>query len=125
MRLYDKPSLFAGKIHAVFCRNWAQRIKGRDLYDYVWYLSQDTPINLFHLQKRLEQTNRWDSSETLTLQNTQDMLKKRFAELDFEAAKKDVIPFFADTSEIDLWSADFFQAITENLKMSQSAIKQI
>ena len=48
VRLYDKPSLFAGKIHAVLCRNWARRIKGRDLYDYVWYLSQDTPVNLFH-----------------------------------------------------------------------------
>lgn len=93
VRLYDKPSLFAGKIHAVLCRNWARRIKGRDLYDYVWYLSQDTPVNLFHLQKRLEQSDRWDSSKQLALQDTKDMLKERFSQLDFEAAKKDVIPF--------------------------------
>lgn len=37
--LYDVPSLFAGKIHAVLCRAWQNRIKGRDLYDYVFYLS--------------------------------------------------------------------------------------
>lgn len=115
VRLYDKPSLFAGKIHAVLCRNWARRIKGRDLYDYVWYLSQDTPVNLFHLQKRLEQSDRWDSSKQLALQDTKDMLKERFSQLDFEAAKKDVIPFLSDASELELWNAGFFQAITENL----------
>lgn len=115
VRLYDKPSLFAGKIHAVLCRNWARRIKGRDLYDYVWYLSQDTPVNLFHLQKRLEQSDRWDSSKQLALQDTKDMLKERFSQLDFEAAKKDVIPFLSDASELGLWNAGFFQAITENL----------
>lgn len=115
VRLYDKPSLFAGKIHAVLCRNWARRIKGRDLYDYAWYLSQDTPVNLFHLQKRLEQSDRWDSSKQLALQDTKDMLKERFSQLDFEAAKKDVIPFLSDASELDLWNAGFFQAITENL----------
>lgn len=115
VRLYDKPSLFAGKIHAVLCRNWARRIKGRDLYDYVWYLSQDTPVNLFHLQKRLEQSDRWDLSKQLALQDTKDMLKERFSQLDFEVAKKDVIPFLSDASELDLWNAGFFQAITENL----------
>lgn len=115
VRLYDKPSLFAGKIHAVLCRNWARRIKGRDLYDYVWYLSQNTPVNLFHLQKRLEQSDRWDSSKQLALQDTKDMLKERFSQLDFEAAKNDVIPFLSDASELDLWNAGFFQAITENL----------
>lgn len=120
VRLYDKPSLFAGKIHAVLCRNWAQRIKGRDLYDYVWYLSQDTPVNVFHLQKRLEQSNRWDSSKRLTLQDAKNLLKDRFSHLDFEAAKKDVIPFLSDVSELDLWSTDFFQAITENLTSTTS-----
>ena len=115
VRLYDKPSLFAGKIHAVLCRNWMRRIKGRDLYDYVWYLSHDTPVNLFHLQKRLEQSDRWDSSKQLALQDTKNMLKERFSQLDFEAAKKEVIPFLSDASELDLWNAGFFQAITENL----------
>ena len=120
VRLYDKPSLFAGKMHAVLCRNWAQRVKGRDLYDYVWYLSQDTPVNLFHLQKRLEQSNRWDPLKRLTLQDTKNMLKDHFSQLDFEAAKKDVIPFLPDASELALWSADFFQAIADNLTESTS-----
>lgn len=45
VRLYDMPSLFAGKIHAVICRAWQSRIKGRDLYDYVFYLSRGAAVN--------------------------------------------------------------------------------
>jgi len=47
--LYDMQSLFAGKIHAVICRGWKNRVKGRDLYDYIFYLSRGTAVNLKHL----------------------------------------------------------------------------
>lgn len=114
-RLYDKPSLFAGKTHAVICRNWQHRVKGRDLYDYVWYLSQNTPLNLFHLQKRLEQSGRWDENKILTIEDTKNLLKERFEQIDFEAAKADVLPFIKDSSELNLWSKDFFTAVTDNL----------
>ena len=53
VNLYDMPSLFAGKLHAVICRAWKSRVKGRDLYDYVFYLSRGTPVNLRHLYARL------------------------------------------------------------------------
>jgi hypothetical protein len=33
VRVYDLPSLFAGKLHAVLCRNWKSRVKGRDFYE--------------------------------------------------------------------------------------------
>ena len=47
VRLYDEPSQFAGKIHAILCRNWSYRIKGRDLYDYIFYLAKNTKVNSF------------------------------------------------------------------------------
>ena len=53
VRLYDLPSLFAGKIHAVLCRAWKNRVKGRDLYDYVFYIARDAGVNLPHLKARL------------------------------------------------------------------------
>ena len=31
IKLYDEASLFSGKIHAVICRSWKSRVKGRDL----------------------------------------------------------------------------------------------
>lgn len=112
--LYDEASLFAGKIHAVLCRAWKNRIKGRDFYDYLWYLSRETNVNLLHLQKRLEQSGKWDTFDNLTLKNLKDMLCERFASIDFEKAKQDVLPFIKDSSKLDLWSADFFSAITES-----------
>ncbi len=36
---HDKQSLLAGKIAALLCRGW---IKGRDVYDLTWYLSDPT-----------------------------------------------------------------------------------
>ena len=113
VRLYDKPSLFAGKLHALLCRNWKSRVKGRDFYDFVWYVSQNTSVNLPHLQKRMEQTGHWDSGKELTMPQLKKMLKDRFQSVDFEAAKKDVHPFVADSSKLDLWSAEFFCAITD------------
>jgi len=44
--IYDRPSLFAGKLHAVFCRGWKSRVKGRDFYDFVWYVGRNIRPNL-------------------------------------------------------------------------------
>ena len=52
VRLYDLPSLFAGKLHAVLCRSWKNRVKGRDFYDYLWYLSHRVSPNFGHLEAR-------------------------------------------------------------------------
>lgn len=66
VRIYDKPSLFAGKIHAVIARSWKNRVKGRDFYDYVYYLSTNTPVNLKHLEARLRQTKTIGDETILT-----------------------------------------------------------
>ena len=112
VKMYDEASLFAGKLHAVLCRAWKNRVKGRDFYDLVWYLSRGTKPNLPHLQKRLEQSKKWNPGETLTLPVLKELLCERFKEIDFEAAKKDVRPFIQDERKLDLWSAEFFTAIT-------------
>lgn len=57
VKLYDTPSLFAGKVHAVICRAWKSRVKGRDLYDYVFYLSRGACLNTEHLKSRLVQSS--------------------------------------------------------------------
>ena len=94
--LYDELSLFAGKIHAVLCRAWKNRVKGRDFYDYQWYIARGCKVNLFHLQKRLEQSEKWNSSDELTLEKLHLMLSERFDSGDFENAKQAVLPFIKD-----------------------------
>lgn len=116
VRLYDGPSLFAGKIHAVICRAWKTRVKGRDLYDYVFYLSRGISVNLRHLRERLLQSGYIDEDCQCTLEEVKRMLKDRFENIDYQQAREDVIPFIRDSFMLDLWSVDFFRQITDTLK---------
>ncbi|MFA7663669.1 MAG: nucleotidyl transferase AbiEii/AbiGii toxin family protein [Clostridia bacterium] len=113
--LYDQSSLFAGKIHAVICRGWKNRVKGRDLYDYVFYLSHGVPVNLKHLNERLIQSGFIPSDKQLSIQELRQVLFSRFAEIDYEKAKSDVEPFIKNNRSIALWDKEFFTSITEQL----------
>lgn len=115
VRMYDMPSLFAGKIHAVMCRSWQSRIKGRDLYDYIFYLSRSAPVNRKHLRERLLQSGYITPDMECSRDEIRDMLSRRFDAIDFSQARKDIEPFIHDTPVLNIWSADFFKQITENL----------
>ncbi len=115
IRLYDMPSLFAGKLHAVICRAWKSRIKGRDLYDYIFYLSRQTPVNLKHLNARLVDSGFEGAREDMTLPEIKQILLQRFSSIDYSQAKEDVLPFIRNPASLDVWNAAFFQSITENL----------
>ena len=117
IRLYDMPSLFAGKIHAVICRGWQSRIKGRDLYDYIFYLSKAVTVNQKHLRARLIDSGYISENQECTLEEIKTMLKNRFDSIDFLQARKDVEPFIRDTSVLDIWSSDFFKQITAGLNV--------
>jgi predicted nucleotidyltransferase component of viral defense system len=117
VRVYDLPSLFAGKIDAVLSRNWGQRLKGRDFYDYVYFLSMEVPVNKKHLKSRLVQSDYIDSDFELTKESLISLLHQRFDEIDFEEAIKDVAPFISNLSKLDLWGKEFFQEITKNIKI--------
>jgi len=114
--LYDEPSLFAGKVHAVICKAWKSRVKGRDLYDYVFYRSRGTRINLRHLQAKLAQSGRMAADAGLSIGDVEAMLDERFGQIDFEQAKQDVAPFLRDARSLDVWSAGFFKAISSGLE---------
>lgn len=114
IRLYDKESLFAGKLHAVICRKWRKRFKGRDLYDYIYYISTNTKINLKHLENRLIESQKWNSNDELTHEDVKELLLDRFKEIDFIQAKQDVIGFINDKNKLSLWSYDFFVEITND-----------
>ncbi len=115
VRVYDLPSLFAGKVDAVLSRNWKSRIKGRDFYDYVYFLSMEVSVNIKHLKYRLVQSKYIDTDFELTKESLINLLHQRFDEIDFEEAKKDVAPFITNLSKLDLWSKEFFKEITKHI----------
>lgn len=117
VRLYDLPSLFAGKIHAVLCRAWKNRVKGRDLYDYVFYIARNAGVNLPHLKARLVDSGAIGEDFELTRDSLIGLLDDRFATIDFNAAKEDVLPYIKNKSSLDFWCKDFFTQITQNLNV--------
>ena len=116
-------SLFAGKIHAILCRNWTSRPKGRDWYDLVWYISHDYGVDLKHLNARLQQSCDWQKREGVSFEEavTQTsllaLLKKRIEALDISSAKRDVEPFVADIRVLDIWSREFFLGVVEKVRV--------
>lgn len=117
VRTFSQPDLLAGKLHAVLCRRWKKRVKGRDWYDLVWFLARQTPVRLTHLEARLIQTNDWSPQEPLNKKALSGLLSKSIASTDFESARTDVDPFLKDPQVTALWSPSFFQdLIRDRLK---------
>jgi predicted nucleotidyltransferase component of viral defense system len=116
VRLYDLSSQAAGKICAVLTRSWGNRVKGRDYYDYIWFLQKNIKVNYFHLQQRLLQQ---DPHSTFTEQSIIEMLCRRFASIDFKKVRDDILPFIKkeEVRKLDYWNeAAFTDATKQYLK---------
>ena len=118
VRLYDPSSLFAGKLHAVLCRNWKSRVKGRDFYDFLWYVGRSIPLNLAHLQGRMRQSGDWPLETPLDAEGLRRRLEDRFATVNFDQAKEDIAPFLKDPRELTLWGSEFFMELISQLRTS-------
>ena len=115
IKVFDEATLFAGKIHAILCRTYKNRIKGRDYYDYLFYCSKDTPINLTYLESKLKNSNRIKQNEKITIDIVKQMLKERFESIDYELAKKDVVSFINNPDSLMYWNKDMFISTLDNL----------
>jgi predicted nucleotidyltransferase component of viral defense system len=90
LRHHDKASLLAGKLHAFLARRY---VKGRDIYDLIWYLSDRTwpAPNLELLNNALMQTD-W-SGPRVTTENWRRLIAQRVDALDWKQMVADVEPF--------------------------------
>jgi len=112
----NKPSLFAGKIHALLCREY---IKGRDWYDFLWYTSQEVKINYKFLASALRQQGAWKGQDIdVNLDWCITELKKGVESIDWKTTAKDVQRFVRVTEHpsLNLWSKELFHAQIEKLK---------
>jgi len=112
----DLPTMFSGKIHAILCRPWVNRFKGRDLYDYIFYLDAKVPYNLKFLESKLSRN--MDVGCGLTHDDVVRMLSDRFGEIDYKSAIDDVINFIdsEEYNSVRIWCPELFRQITEDLK---------
>ena len=115
VRSYTLPSLFAGKMHALLCRKWKNRVKGRDWYDFAWYISHYPQLKIAHLEKRMRQTGHYTGHSSLTRNYLIDLLYANIDNLNIDAARKEVTPFISNTNRLEIWSKDFFKAAAQQI----------
>lgn len=100
---FDLPSLFAGKLHALLCRKY---VKGRDYYDFLWYVGKKIKPNYVFLDQAILQTE--NKQVSLDAMGLSQLLIDIFESVDFEAIKEDIKPFLADPKELRLFQKDYF-----------------
>lgn len=111
-RCFTLPSLFAGKMHALIFRAWGNRVKGRDWYDFEWYVRKGVSLDFNHLQQRALDFNGIEFTKEKFL----EMLKERLANTDITMVKKDVLPFVKNPQELDIWSNDYFVQLADMIQ---------
>lgn len=103
-RCFTLPDLFAGKMHALVYRAWKNRVKGRDWYDFEWYVRHNIPLDFDHLAERCKKFN----NEDITPELFKEKLIERLSTTDIKQVKEDVLPFVRNPKELDIWSNDYF-----------------
>lgn len=101
--------MFAGKVHAVLCRKWKNRVKGRDWYDLVWFIGKNTSCPLSCLESRMRQSGHWDVAQNLDEKTVKDMLKTTLHRMNLEEVKQEAALFIDNQAETEVWSEDFFE----------------
>lgn len=111
-RCFTLPDLFAGKMHALVYRVWKNRVKGRDWYDFEWYVRHNVPLDFEHLQERALQFN----GESISKDTFMKKLAERLSSADINQVKADVLPFIRDPKELEIWSNDYFLQLANMLR---------
>ena len=117
VRAYSLPDLFAGKMHAILCRRWTTRIKGRDWYDLVWYAANHPQLHLFHLEQRMRQTLDWQGKEPLNKGTFSNLLSEEIKNLDIDRSRKEVEPFVRIPENLSVWSHEFFLNVASRIEI--------
>lgn len=118
VRSYTPEDLFAGKMHALLCRAYKVRVKGRDWYDFIWYVNRGFRLHLAHLESRMRQSGNYLSDEPLTEKVFLKLLEEKIHKVNLQAAKEDIRRFIRDPRELDGWSAEFFLSLLPKIQFS-------
>ena len=111
-RCFTLPCLYAGKMHALVYRAWKKRVKGRDWYDFEWYVRHNVPLNFTHLHERALQFN----NEDITKESFLEKLNEHLATTDINQVKADVLPFIRNPKEMAIWSNDYFLQLARMIR---------
>jgi hypothetical protein len=115
VRAFALPDMFAGKMHAVLCRQWKSRVKGRDWYDLVWYVANHPKLHLKHLEQRMIQSGHLKKTQCLTPEMLSVIAETVIEKLDVNQARREVESFVKDPETLTVWSRDFFRDVIQRI----------
>jgi len=116
IEIQDLSSNFASKSHALLCRSY---LKGRDWYDFLWYIKKGVTPNFNLLSNAIAQQGPWAGQQIqVTPKWYLEKLESKIKSINWEAAKKDVSPFLkkSDKKTLALWSIEFFMEKLKKLE---------
>jgi len=115
IQILDKESLFAGKIHAILCRNYKNTVKGRDYYDFLFYIKNHVKPNLTYLKNKLVESKKINENDEFNIDVVKNMLKERFNIVNFNQVKNDAEKFVLNTEDLSYYSKDLFLDMVNRL----------
>jgi hypothetical protein len=112
----DMPSLFASKCHSLLCRKY---IKGRDWFDFLWYISKKSQINYKFLTNALFQEGPF-KGQKLPIDKKWIIhnLHNKIDEIDWKIVRLDIEAFLKpqDHKYIESWNKDLFFSMLKKLE---------
>jgi len=116
VKCFTLSDLFAGKMHALLFRKWGNNVKGRDWYDMEWYIKKGVPLHMEHFVLRAKDSRDWQK-EDMTSAEFRTLLKLKIDAVNFDRVKADISRFIFDKSVLDIWSAQYFHELVQQLKL--------
>jgi len=119
VKCFTKPSLFAGKMHALLFRKWKDRVKGRDWYDLEWYIKKGIPLDVIHFLNRAKDTNDLQG-EKISKEQIIKLLDAKIESVSFKSIKEDIVRFIKDDEVLNIWSPEYFTDLINKMKFEKT-----
>lgn len=114
---FTLSNLFAGKMHALLFRKWKTRVKGRDWYDFEWYVKNGISLNLAHFAIRAKDSGDWQK-ETCTKEDLVKLLEEKIASVNIDRIKEDIVRFIPNQDVLNIWSTKYFTDLIRHIKIA-------
>jgi len=119
VKCFTKPSLFAGKMHALLFRKWKNRVKGRDWYDLEWYIKKGISLDVNHFLARAKDTKDW-KDDSISNEQIIELLDTKIKSVSFSSIKEDVVRFIKNSDVLNIWSPEYFKDLIEKIKFENT-----
>jgi predicted nucleotidyltransferase component of viral defense system len=119
VKCFTPPCLFAGKLHALLYRKWNNRVKGRDWYDFEWYIKKGIPLDVGHFFCRAKDSGDW-KTEQFSAEQIIEAIQNKIDSVSFSSIKEDLVRFVPDDRSLSIWDATYFKDLVEKMKFENS-----